>query len=74
LKNIQVDYLNLKGESTIDKVRLLEDMKLKEILMDFMPGGDLSRIIKSDDSLSERASRFYCAEMILGVEEIHRRG
>jgi serine/threonine protein kinase len=41
--------------------------------MEFIPGGDLSMLIEKKDSgcLSENETRFYIAEIIAAVTELH---
>jgi serine/threonine kinase 38 len=42
------------------------------LVMDFLPGGDLMSLLMKKDILSEDEARFYIAEMILAVEDVHK--
>lgn len=42
------------------------------LVMDYMPGGDFLGLLFRENILHEDAARFYIAEMILAVEEVHR--
>lgn len=40
--------------------------------MDYMPGGDFSRILKSEHFLDERSqAKFYISELVLAIEYLH---
>ena len=45
------------------------------LIMDFLPGGDLSTLLMRADEgefdFSEDAARFYTAEILLALEELH---
>lgn len=45
-------------------------------VLDYVPGGSLWSFLcgQPDTHLSEKAARFYLAEMVLGIAELHRRG
>ncbi len=40
--------------------------------MEYLPGGDLMNLLISRDVLSEDESRFYAAELVLGIEAVHK--
>lgn len=46
------------------------------LIMDFIPGGDLSSLLMRADEgeveLNEDAARFYIAEIVLALEDLHR--
>ena len=45
------------------------------LLMDYHPGGDLLGLMgKYDDVLPEDVAQFYLAEIVLGVEALHKMG
>jgi serine/threonine protein kinase len=48
--------------------------KLLFLVMGYAPGGDLFEQIKRNRVLPESAARFYAAEMLLGVGDLHSRG
>ena len=41
-------------------------------IMDYYPGGDLYKYMEKKDTLTEQEARFYIAEIILGVESLHK--
>ena len=41
-------------------------------IMDYYPGGDLYKYIEKKDTLTEEEAKFYIAEIILGVESLHK--
>ena len=43
------------------------------LVMDFLPGGDISYLIKQRSRLTEEQAKFYAAEIALGMEELHNR-
>lgn len=38
------------------------------MVLDFLPGGELIKIIKQNVFMSEEDTKFYVAEIVLGVE------
>lgn len=42
------------------------------LVMEYVPGGDLMRVLMEHKTLSEAATRFYVAETVMAVESIHR--
>ena len=43
------------------------------LILDFCPGGDLGRLINKEGKLSEEISRTYLCEILLALEDLHRR-
>eukprot|EP00826_Nyctotherus_ovalis_P064810 TRINITY_DN9514_c0_g2_i2.p1 TRINITY_DN9514_c0_g2~~TRINITY_DN9514_c0_g2_i2.p1 ORF type:complete len:239 (+),score=59.27 TRINITY_DN9514_c0_g2_i2:1533-2249(+) len=43
------------------------------MVMDYCPGGDLSQVLHRESKLSEDRARIYLAEILLALEELHRR-
>lgn len=41
------------------------------MVIDFLPGGELIKVIKSNVFMSEADTKFYIAEIVLGVEKLH---
>ena len=41
------------------------------MVLDFLPGGELFKLIKSRIFMSEEDSRFYLAEIVLAIEALH---
>ncbi|MES1922031.1 Beta-adrenergic receptor kinase 2, partial [Bonamia ostreae] len=44
------------------------------LVLDLMPCGDLKQLLTRHSTFSEELSRFYAAEILLGLEHIHSRG
>ena len=43
------------------------------MLLDFCPGGDLGRLIQKEGIFSEERARFYLCEILLALEDLHKR-
>lgn len=43
------------------------------LILDFCPGGDLGRLISKQGKLSEDVARVYMCEVLLALEDLHRR-
>jgi serine/threonine protein kinase len=43
------------------------------LLLDYAPGGNMTRQIKKDRIFEEDRARMYLAEIILAIEDLHRR-
>lgn len=43
-------------------------------LMEYMPGGDLGSLLSKEGGFGEDAVRFYLAEILLGLEDLHKKG
>ena len=48
-----------------------EDLSNLYLVMEYMPGGDFLGLLMREDILHEAVARFYIAEMIVCIEEIH---
>ena len=44
------------------------------MVMDYYPGGDLGQLLKREGKFSEEVARMYIAEVILAIEDLHKRG
>ena len=44
------------------------------LVMEYLPGGDLMNLFIQKDILMEHEARFYIAELVLAIEEIHSLG
>jgi serine/threonine protein kinase len=42
------------------------------LVMDYLPGGDFMSLLMKKDILTEDEAKFYTAEMVLAVEDIHK--
>jgi serine/threonine protein kinase len=43
------------------------------LLLDYAPGGNMTRQIKKDRMFDENRARMYLAEIILAIEDLHSR-
>lgn len=50
-----------------------QDEKYLYMVMDYMPGGDLVNLMSNFD-IPEKWAKFYCAEIVLAVDSIHKMG
>ncbi|XP_034951660.1 rho-associated protein kinase 1 isoform X3 [Chelonus insularis] len=50
-----------------------QDHKYLYMVMDYMPGGDLVNLMSNYD-VPEKWAKFYCAEVVLALDAIHRMG
>lgn len=50
-----------------------QDQKYLYMVMDYMPGGDLVNLMSNYD-VPEKWAKFYCAEVVLALDAIHRMG
>ena len=41
--------------------------------MEYFPGGNLGNLIKYQDGLTEDVARLYLAEILLAIEELHKK-
>lgn len=61
----------LRSPFCVNILHAFQDPFQLYIIMPFMGGGDLRFRLKTHGSLSERSVRFYAAEILLGLEELH---
>jgi serine/threonine protein kinase len=43
------------------------------LILDYCPGGDLGKVIHKEKRLSEDRARIYLAEILLALEDLHKR-
>ena len=43
------------------------------LILDYCPGGDLGKVIAKEKRLSEERARIYLSEIILALEDLHKR-
>jgi serine/threonine protein kinase len=41
-------------------------------MMEFMPGGDLSKVLEEEVYLEEERAKYVIAEIVLAIEHLHR--
>lgn len=51
-----------------------QDSEFLYLVMEYLPGGDIMTLLIRKDILSEHETRFYIAETILALEQIHAKG
>ncbi|KAG0037919.1 Serine/threonine-protein kinase [Podila clonocystis] len=51
-----------------------QDPQYLYLIMEFLPGGDLMTMLIKYDTFSEDVTRFYIAECVLAIEDIHKMG
>ncbi|KAG0359914.1 kinase-like domain-containing protein [Gamsiella multidivaricata] len=51
-----------------------QDSHYLYLIMEFLPGGDLMTMLIKYDTFSEDVTRFYIAECVLAIEDIHKMG
>jgi hypothetical protein len=51
-----------------------QDTDFLYLVMEYLPGGDIMTLLIRKDILSEHETRFYIAETILALEQIHSKG
>eukprot|EP00352_Strombidinopsis_acuminata_P000542 CAMPEP_0176345642 /NCGR_PEP_ID=MMETSP0126-20121128/5624_1 /TAXON_ID=141414 ORGANISM="Strombidinopsis acuminatum, Strain SPMC142" /NCGR_SAMPLE_ID=MMETSP0126 /ASSEMBLY_ACC=CAM_ASM_000229 /LENGTH=206 /DNA_ID=CAMNT_0017692747 /DNA_START=480 /DNA_END=1100 /DNA_ORIENTATION=+ len=51
----------------------MQDEESLYLLIEYLPGGELFKLMKKSLSLSEEDSRFYLAEIILAIESLHKK-
>ena len=44
------------------------------LVMEYVPGGDLLKLLYKEDSLDEQRTKFYIAECVLAIDTIHKLG
>jgi serine/threonine kinase 38 len=51
-----------------------QDESYLYLIMEYLPGGDVMTLLIRKDILSEDETRFYIAETVLALEQIHEKG
>ncbi|EMR09463.1 hypothetical protein PNEG_02405 [Pneumocystis murina B123] len=62
------------GSWTVKLCYSFQDLAHLYLVMEYMPGGDLLNLLIVKDVFPEEFARFYIAEMVLCIEEIHKLG
>ena len=69
------DFLSETDNWSIAKLIFsFQDKDCIYFVMDFVPGADLRARLKLDGIFSEEKARFYLAELVYAIEEVHARG
>lgn len=74
--NLELEILEMRGKTHPYIVELKEALQTNShlyLVMELVPGGSLFDLIsRADKPLSESAARFYAAEILLALEELHK--
>jgi serine/threonine protein kinase len=71
----EIDCLSAISHSFVVKLHdVLHDASDTVLVLDYVPGGDLSRHVKRMGVFPEEWARFYCAEILLAMEHLHSEG
>lgn len=69
------DCLALADTSFVCRlVYTFQDERFLFLVMEYLPGGDLMQLLINRDTLTEREARFYAAEVVMAIDEVHRLG
>lgn len=71
-RNEQMFLSNVKSEWFVELKASFQEDDYLYLVMEYLPGGDLMNLFIKKDILTESEARFYIAEMILSIEEIHK--
>lgn len=64
----------VEGEFVTQAISSFIYKSLVCFLMEFMPGGDLRKLLDKEEYFDEDWARFYLAEIVLGLEALHNKG
>jgi serine/threonine kinase 38 len=51
-----------------------QDAEHLYLVMEYLPGGDLMQLLIQRDTLDEDSARFYAAEILIAIDQVHRLG
>ncbi|XVE70644.1 hypothetical protein DITRI_Ditri10aG0087800 [Diplodiscus trichospermus] len=82
LERKESDYMRLERHKIcVDDFDLLtiigsgafgEILSICNLIMGYLPGGDMMTLLMREDTLTETVARFYIAQSVLAIESIHR--
>jgi serine/threonine protein kinase len=61
-----------KSRWLVELKSAFQDRNYLYIAMEWVPGGDLLRLLIDRDTFTENETRFYIGELIVAIEEMHR--
>lgn len=73
-RDLLVEFAKRKSDWIVPLIQSFQDHDNLYLVMSFMEGGDFLGLLLRDEVLAEEDTRFYVAEMICAVEEVHRMG
>lgn len=71
-RNEQQFLPNVKSIWIVELKASFQEDDYLYLVMEYLPGGDLMNLLIKKDILTENEARFYIAELILSIEEIHK--
>lgn len=63
-----------QGEFVLQAVSSFIHKQLMCFVMEFMPGGDLRKLLDNEGYFDEEWTRFYLAQIVAGLESLHSKG
>ena len=72
VRNEQQLMAQVKSPWIVDLKASFQEDDYLYLVMEFLPGGDLMSLLIKKDIFTEDEARFYIAELILSIEEIHK--
>ena len=72
VRNEQQLMSQVKSPWIVDLKASFQEDDYLYLVMEFLPGGDLMSLLIKKDIFTEEEARFYIAELILSIEEIHK--
>ena len=72
IRNEQLFMSNVKSPWIVDLKASFQESNYLFLVMEYCPGGDFMSLLILKDTLSEKDSKFYMAELILSIESIHK--
>ena len=66
--------INARGKFIVTLHSSFQDNDYLYFVMEFLAGGDFMNLLIKKDILSEQDAKFYMAELILAVEQVHEQG
>ena len=72
VRNEQQLMSQVKSPWIVDLKASFQEDDYLYLVMEYLPGGDLMSLLIKKDIFTEEEARFYIAELILSIEEIHK--
>jgi serine/threonine protein kinase len=73
-RDVLVEFAKTESPWIVPLIQSFQDNENLYLMMSFMEGGDFLGLLLREEVLPEDACRFYIAEMICAVEEVHSKG
>ena len=72
VRNEQLFMSKVRSEWIVELKASFQEDDYLYLVMEFLPGGDFMNLLIKKDILTEEEARFYTAELILAIENIHK--